>query len=50
MMIMQVSLDDRISRSISNFVNGIGQNAGTWIVIGVVAVVLITILITRKGK
>ena len=50
MMLMQVHLDDRVSRSIGRFVDDIRQNASTWVVIVVVAVVLITLLLTKKRK
>ena len=50
MTIMQVNLDDRVSRSILRFVDDIGQNATTWAVIAAVVVVVTTLLLTKKRK
>ncbi len=48
-MIMQVQLDDRVSRSIHRFVDHVAENAITWaIIVAGVAVVVVLLFTKRK--
>ena len=48
--VMQVSLDDRVSQSIHRLVNYVAQNAITWVIIVAATAVVLTLLFTRKRK
>ncbi len=46
-MIMQVHLDDRVSRSIQRFVDHVAENAITWAII-VAGVAVVVLLFTKR--